>query len=704
MRHTWRQCLFLVAAGGAAGCVSHSAGGSAGSAAGGVAGGEAAAVGGAAPVASTDGAAPVAGTGGVAGSAGSSGTAGGLVSVADADAGSPTSDSGNPDAAATVNQGGGRTDAGAPLLRADFGLTANPAQPPPPVSGGTLAVFAGGRLAVASDPDRDHVYVVDLTAWRVAFDVALGPHDETGRVVEGPNGRTAYVALRRGGAVVTIDATTGTVIERRAVCAAPRGLAYDAAAGLLHVACAGGELISLPPVGTSVRRRVKLDDDLRDVIVSGTNLLVSRFRSAEFLTVSAAGQVTARLLPLAAVFPPLAPAVAWRLRALADGTIVMVHQRGLNNPIPIDGKPDLPVTEHPGTYTFSSSSGCGAIVQTVVTVVVPGANVGRSITVAGNVLPVDMAIDPTTGLAAVIHAATAHAPADTLPVALVNLSSVGLDCSQPVAPTVPVLDSQSHPGFAFHPPGQPIAIETVDRSGGPVGGSFASGFVVQTREPATLWFSGTGRVLPLSDESHADVGHAIFHADINGLACASCHPEGGEDGRVWKFSPIGGRRTPSLRGGLAGTEPFHWDGDLPSLSALMAEVFTRRMAGPRLAADQTDALLRWLDAIPALPAVAADGAAVKRGQALFNDPTVGCASCHAGAHTTNNTTVDVGTGKGFQVPSLRGLAWRAPYLHDGCAATLLDRFGPCGGGEQHGHTAQLDGGQLADLVSYLQSL
>jgi cytochrome c peroxidase len=36
-------------------------------------------------------------------------------------------------------------------------------------------------------------------------------------------------------------------------------------------------------------------------------------------------------------------------------------------------------------------------------------------------------------------------------------------------------------------------------------------------------------------------------------------------------------------------------------------------------------------------------------------------------------TVDVGTGSALQVPSLHGLALRAPYMHDGCAETLLDR-------------------------------
>jgi cytochrome c peroxidase len=231
----------------------------------------------------------------------------------------------------------------------------------------------------------------------------------------------------------------------------------------------------------------------------------------------------------------------------------------------------------------------------------------------------------------------------------------------------------------------------------------STNILVQTREPATLWLDD-GRFLQLSTERHADVGHAIFHTQTGTLACASCHPEGGEDGRVWQLAPTGSRRTPSLRGGIGGTEPFHWDGDLATLSALVDDVWVGRMAGPPLAADQVAELRRWLDTIPALPRAPGDATVVARGRALFEDPTIACATCHTGALLTNNMTIDVGTGKALQVPSLRGLAWRAPYLHDGCAATLRARFGTCGGGDKHGHTSQLQPAQLDDLIAYLRSL
>ena len=112
-----------------------------------------------------------------------------------------------------------------------------------------------------------------------------------------------------------------------------------------------------------------------------------------------------------------------------------------------------------------------------------------------------------------------------------------------------------------------------------------------------------------------------------------------------------------------------------------------------------------MNAIPRLPGVVSDPDAVGRGQPVFTDSMHGCAVCHSGSQLTNNRiNVDVGTGGMFKIPSLVGLAYTAPYLHDGCAATLADRFGSCGGGDLHGVTSTLTQAQLADLVAYLDSL
>jgi cytochrome c peroxidase len=66
--------------------------------------------------------------------------------------------------------------------------------------------------------------------------------------------------------------------------------------------------------------------------------------------------------------------------------------------------------------------------------------------------------------------------------------------------------------------------------------------------------------------------------------------------------------------------------------------------------------------------------------------------------------MDVGTGGAFQTPSLRGVGARGPWLHDGRAATLTDRFYPQVGGANHGSTAHLSNEDVRLLVGYLESL
>ena len=64
-----------------------------------------------------------------------------------------------------------------------YGSTVAAAVPPPAISGGTLRVLADGHTAVAADPDRDQVYIVDLASKSVRWTVGLNFGDEPGRVV-----------------------------------------------------------------------------------------------------------------------------------------------------------------------------------------------------------------------------------------------------------------------------------------------------------------------------------------------------------------------------------------------------------------------------------------------------------------------------------------------------------------------------------------
>jgi CxxC motif-containing protein (DUF1111 family) len=55
---------------------------------------------------------------------------------------------------------------------------------------------------------------------------------------------------------------------------------------------------------------------------------------------------------------------------------------------------------------------------------------------------------------------------------------------------------------------------------------------------------------------------------------------------------------------------------------------------------------------------------------------------------------------------LVGVSWRFPFLHDGCAQTLAERFALDGGCDNpaHGTTSQLSAQDLSDLIAYLESI
>ena len=581
----------------------------------------------------------------------------------------------------------------------DLGPTVSQPIAPPPIAGGTLAALSTGAL-VASDPDRDHIYVVDGATRTKIADLALAAGDQPGRVLEDALGRV-HVVLRGAGSVVRLDPTTWTIADQRGVCPAPRGIAYDQATDSIHVACAGGELVSLPAAGGAATRTLVLDRDLRDVVVLGGQLIVSRFRTAQLLVLDATGAIVQRVTPPQFVNTSpdtlttsiATPDGAWRTVLAPDGNVYMLHQRA--GAIP--GQMTVTTTD-PGGYGGGGGGGDDpcmeeSIVHGAVTSF--GANAATfaaalaSPRIPSAVVPVDIAFAHNDDRMIIVAAGNAKVP---------------------LTPTAIVLHSH-HGGGGDGGDCDDGAPQLVSGNGlEPVAVAFMldDTVVVQSREPAQL-IIGTGElaaIVPLSSDSRADTGHAAFHANTGaGVACASCHLEGGDDGHTWVFDVSGPRRTQSLRGGVFGTEPFHWNGDQVDFAHLINEVFVKRMSGPILAPDQLAAMKEWVGAISLLAKAPGDLAAIARGQAVFTDPSVGCTSCHNGPKLTNNVTIDVGTGRAFQVPSLRGVVERAPFLHDGRAATLADRFDPTlGGGDNHGHTSQLSGQQIADLVAYLSSL
>lgn len=534
---------------------------------------------------------------------------------------------------------------------------------PRALSGGTLVRLADGRYLVG-DSDRAMLWLVEANFSSVR-QLPLAGDDEPGRIVEG-NGGLAYVTLRRGTEILEVDVVTATT-RRLSTCSQPRGLAWRATDSRLVVGCLGGELELLNPVD-GVRSQIFTTTpltDLRDVVVDGTRLLVTQLRSAVISSVAPDGTVSMLTTPAVSGYEPR---VAWRAIPRPGGGAVVLRQQHRSTV--------LPSTTSCSAYggfvqngSRSSGGGAGSSQLRVVTsemLIVSGDTTVRtplSDSFMTTVLPLDVAVSPSGRLAIV------SAGSETL-VLLEPGQRRDINALSQI--TSVVFDGEDAIAFS-RDPAQLVRIRA--------DGALA----IELQLPATR---------------SSSTGHELFHrATRAAIACASCHPEAGEDGHTWLFTE-GPRRTPSLRGGIGGTAPFHWVGDMQDIGTLMANVMAVRMGGPQLTLDGSQAVEDWLHTQPALRPPTVDAAAALRGEIVFNRA---CVACHSGSQGTNNASVEVGTGLAFQVPRLVEFAWRAPWFHDGRMLRLEDRFAPSAGGDMHGAVSSISANERADLLEYLKT-
>ncbi len=222
------------------------------------------------------------------------------------------------------------------------------------------------------------------------------------------------------------------------------------------------------------------------------------------------------------------------------------------------------------------------------------------------------------------------------------------------------------------------------------------------------------------------------------MSCASCHNDGGHDGRVWDLTGFGEglRNTVNLRGRAGAQGALHWSNNFDEVQDFEGQI--RALAGgtglmtnaefnagtrsqplgdPKagISAD-LDALAAYVKSLTTFessPLRNTDGSltsAATAGKTLFVSKN--CANCHGGAAFTtsgSNNPQDIGTINedsgnrlggaltGIDIPTLRDAWATAPYLHRGSAATISEAITSHGG-------ISLTATELTNLSAYVAQI
>ena len=223
----------------------------------------------------------------------------------------------------------------------------------------------------------------------------------------------------------------------------------------------------------------------------------------------------------------------------------------------------------------------------------------------------------------------------------------------------------------------------------------------------------------------------------NYISCASCHNDGGADGRVWDLGQFGEglRETISLQGKGSGHGRLHWTGNFDEVHDFEVQIRNLNfgtgfltaseyaatfdpLGAPKAGIDaDLDALAAYVDSLtdapesPHRPSAGALSAGAQAGQAEF--ASQGCLDCHALSELTDSPldlrhdvgTIDAASGQrlggaldGFDTPGLIGAWANPPYLHDGEAQSLEDAI------TAHTAFSGLPAPTVADLASFLREV
>lgn len=572
-------------------------------------------------------------------------------------------------------------------------------------------------LATANDrvwavnPDNNSVAAFDVVTRVRHAEITVGAAPRA--LAFAPDGRL-WVVNVESASISMIDTNMRSV---RNVASLPRGsrphgLVFDPAGACAWVALEGaGRVLKLNPTSGALVASVDAGGPVRHLSISadGTRLYASRY-----ITPRVAGEETA------------APVLAG-----SGGQVVVINTAALAVERTILLNPSTAADTETSARGLPNYLGAAAISPDGLSAWVPSKqdNIQRGMLRDGQPL------NHETTVRAIVSRIDLVAQAEHQP-SRVDIDNAGMPAAAAYDPwgvylfvaleasrDVAILDAWTHQeilrfpvgrapqGLAFSPDGRMLYVQNyMDRT---VSAHDVSSIVNGgAAMPSTLAILSTVTTEALP--AQVLLGKKLFHdakdtrlAKQDYMSCASCHNDGGHDGRVWDMTGFGeGLRNTITLKGHGNHGPMHWSGNFDEVQDFEGQI--RTFAGgsglitsgtPNAPMDapnagrsaDLDALAAYVKSLtthgtsPARTATGELTAAAAEGQQIFRMQN--CASCHGGASFTNSAAgvfADIGTLKpssgkrlggaltGLDVPTLRGVWATAPYLHDGSAATLED--------------------------------
>ncbi len=590
-----------------------------------------------------------------------------------------------------------------------------------------IAVTANGATLLAINPDSNSLTLIDTASRSVMAELPVGIDPRSVTVDDA--GSRAYIANHGSASISVIDLATRQVITTVAIGSRPYGLIVSPAADRIYVAEQGSDRVRI--LGAATLQTISLIDvadrpsglaltsDGRTLYVTHlltntiTVLTVEPYRAYLPLMLKAQSLSLAGLQPLTST----------RSVQFLTSTLHLWPDSNLLQSIVI--APDGRRAYVP--HTRSNTSNTALAFDTTVFPLVSQIDldsrqhlIGQQLDLGtldppGVGLPFDAALTPNGNELWVVNAASN------------DLSVINL-ISRTLAAHIEVGDNPR--GIVLSPDGSLAYVNNTLAGTVSVVDTHAytvTSVITVTNIPLPPLLLNGKRLFHSSDDPRVSLNQWI--------SCNTCHFEGEHDGRTWSFGFAGKRNTTSLLG-MIETYPLRWSGEWDESSD--SEFANRKENfGSGLVADMNcslspadcvnqppnqghsydlDSLAAFIDSlsIPLSPAHAHGeplSETEQRGQVIFNDPALGCVTCHPAPLYTDQQKHDVGTagpdekiGPAYDTPSLRGLYDSTPFFHDGSAATLREALMRSTSNSEHDARGLLTEAQLQDLIAFLLAL